>query len=459
MGKIKDDISKFDGDLVLKDIHSQDGRYIRTRDSITVVPESYDNFEISYNTSNLPEIVTYYRGTKSQVVNVTCVNDVNGSLNNRYFVVYSGRDNRGFYVWFNVGGSGVDPQLSGMIGVEVPIQQNETAQVVAKAVQITLSMSQFRDFFQATADTGGNTVKITATKMGLARSPEVGTSGLVITSDAGQRDVIRKVLIEYTNGNPVWEGQQLIGYNFNVFTGSFENSQTNFDEQIIKYWDFFATKLSCIEYTKVVQQQNSEYFFLFLLNASDEILNGYKVSKTRTNGDVSAELIELSDIDQSLLLLNNGSRLLLNNDSFVVLNQSGGGSLTTICEPSSGGGSCPSDNQAFGISGEVLSAVKAVYTDGNALFLANNNASIGQATVVGITRTAAGSIGANVRYQFAGDFEDSSLNFPVNDLIYLDTNGNLTNVAPDTTSEYLTVVGTSQGNGIIRIRIRPPVLL
>ena len=107
-----------------------------------------------------------------------------------------------------------------------------------------------------------------------------------------------------------------------------------------------------------------------------------------------------------------------------------------------------------GTAGESISAVKAIYTDGTDIFLANNDDDVSNATVIGVTRTAA-TIGNNVKYQFDGDYFDSTLNFPVNDIIYLDTNGNLTNVAP--TTGFITVVGKSLGPGAIRINIEEPI--
>ena len=122
-----------------------------------------------------------------------------------------------------------------------------------------------------------------------------------------------------------------------------------------------------------------------------------------------------------------------------------------------GGNESSSNNLEFGVSGESISAVKAIYSDGNAIFLANNNLTVSESSVIGLTRNAVSGVGENVSYQFQGTMYDSTFNFPVNDLIYLDVNGNITNIAP--TTGFLTVIGTSLGQGSIRININNPISL
>lgn len=68
----------------------------------------------------------------AQVVSVTTVADVAGSLNNKYFFISS--PNTDYYVWFNVGGAGVDPALPGRTGIPVAFAPNATANAVATAV-------------------------------------------------------------------------------------------------------------------------------------------------------------------------------------------------------------------------------------------------------------------------------------------------------------------------------------
>ena len=102
-----------------------------------------------------------------------------------------------------------------------------------------------------------------------------------------------------------------------------------------------------------------------------------------------------------------------------------------------------------------VSAIKAVYKTVDGVALASNNLTINEATVIGITRTAA-TDGNKLKYKTLGKFDDSSLTFPINDQIYLDTNGNLTNVAPVT--GFRVLIGTAT-NGGIQINIDEPIEL
>ena len=63
---------------------------------------------------------------------VTCVADVSSSLNNKYWLVYNAAGTK-FYVWYNVGGAGSDPAVSGGTAAAVALTANDTATAVATA--------------------------------------------------------------------------------------------------------------------------------------------------------------------------------------------------------------------------------------------------------------------------------------------------------------------------------------
>jgi hypothetical protein len=52
---------------------------------------------------------------------------------------------------------------------------------------------------------------------------------------------------------------------------------------------------------------------------------------------------------------------------------------------------------------------------------------------------------------------DSSLNFPVNESLYLGLNGEITNIAP--TTGFVTQIGTSGGPGLMIVNIDQPIEL
>lgn len=109
-----------------------------------------------------------------------------------------------------------------------------------------------------------------------------------------------------------------------------------------------------------------------------------------------------------------------------------------------------------GIADGNVSAVKCLYQTLIGVALANNNVDLEQATVTGISVSAASS-GDQVKYQKNGEYFDSSLNFTLNDPLYLDVNGNITDVAPSLPGTYIVQIGTAIAGGI-DISIQVPIL-
>jgi hypothetical protein len=121
-----------------------------------------------------------------------------------------------------------------------------------------------------------------------------------------------------------------------------------------------------------------------------------------------------------------------------------------------GGGGGDSSNIEQDFADTNISAVKAIYKTNTGVSLANNNIDLGQATVIGFTRTAAAS-GEKITYQTIGKFSDSTLDFALNAQLYLDTNGSITELAP--IAGFRTLIGTSLGNGAIQINIEEPIII
>jgi hypothetical protein len=107
-----------------------------------------------------------------EVTNVTVLADVAGSLNNKYFTF--NKTSGAFYVWYNVGGLGVDPAPGGT-GIPVAIATNSTAAQVASAT------------ITALASHGGQAVSYQPTQVriinvlgGSVADATTGTSGFTI---------------------------------------------------------------------------------------------------------------------------------------------------------------------------------------------------------------------------------------------------------------------------------------
>jgi hypothetical protein len=108
-------------------------------------------------------------------------------------------------------------------------------------------------------------------------------------------------------------------------------------------------------------------------------------------------------------------------------------------------------------AGSTLSALKCVYSvNPNTVDYANNNISFLNATVFGITITAA-QVNESTGIQTYGILRDSSFLWASGTQLYLSTNGNLTDIAP--VSGFRTLIATSQGIGQIFINIQEPIIL
>lgn len=73
-----------------------------------------------------------------QQTKIQCVADVSSSLNNKYFLFSNAKNLTKYYVWFDVGNTGVDPAVAGRTGIEVDIAANASASAVATALAADL---------------------------------------------------------------------------------------------------------------------------------------------------------------------------------------------------------------------------------------------------------------------------------------------------------------------------------
>lgn len=104
----------------------------------------------------------YMGTTQVQIQKISCVADVSGSLNNKYFLFYDAAGTKR-YAWFNVSAGGSDPALSGYTGHAVAISTNDSATAVATALAAVLTAVSGFD-----ATSSGYQVTLTATATGYA---------------------------------------------------------------------------------------------------------------------------------------------------------------------------------------------------------------------------------------------------------------------------------------------------
>lgn len=125
-------------------------------------------------------------GAVAEVFTVTTVADVSSSLNNKYFLfetitALGVRTSR--YIWFNVGGAGVDPALAGKTGHVVAFAADATADQVAAAIQLVLTAvpdmgaTVLSNVVTATSDNPGNLVAAAAGNSGFTVATTVAGNG------------------------------------------------------------------------------------------------------------------------------------------------------------------------------------------------------------------------------------------------------------------------------------------
>jgi hypothetical protein len=111
----------------------------------------------------------------AQVVSTTTVADVAGSLNNLYFFISS--PSTDYYVWFNVGGAGVDPAIGGRTAIPVTFAPNATANTVATAVALAIDGT----ISFAAPPPGANIITVTNASAGYAPAATAQTSTFTVS--------------------------------------------------------------------------------------------------------------------------------------------------------------------------------------------------------------------------------------------------------------------------------------
>jgi hypothetical protein len=111
-----------------------------------------------------------------QVSTIQTVADNDGTLNNKYFLITTANNEVLYYIWFNVGGNGVDPTVAYATGVPVNIYTNSSASVVATALAAALTAVNGGANWSASAT--GSSVTITYQSVGPANLPTDGYAAL-----------------------------------------------------------------------------------------------------------------------------------------------------------------------------------------------------------------------------------------------------------------------------------------
>lgn len=210
--------NQYDSGNIIKEVGDFEGQHLRVVDSRSAADQYYSHFRTTYNGSDLPTQVTYYRGTSPNKTNITCTADVAGSLNNKYFFIYDNPSDTKYHVWFNVSGAGVNPAPANSTAIEVTINTNDPAIIVAAAIALTINAVYSRKFKPTR---NGSVVEIETVKYGLVTASSDFNTGFSIINTLGTQVITNKIDITYDGSDPIYEGQTLKGYTYDIYSGKF----------------------------------------------------------------------------------------------------------------------------------------------------------------------------------------------------------------------------------------------
>lgn len=212
--------SQYDSSLIVKEVHDFYGQYIRTGDAKSVVPAYFSHFRAVYDGLDRPIEVTYYRGTLAHITQIGT--SAAAGLDGKYFIIRNNPSDSPFVVWYNLDGLSTAPVVSGATLIEVPIMTGDSASLVAMATELIINSTQGLNF---KATRHNQTVKIATVGIGVITNSVDVNTGFLILNTPGEQEVVGQVFLTYVGSDPVYNGQVLKGYRYNIYTAKFEALQ------------------------------------------------------------------------------------------------------------------------------------------------------------------------------------------------------------------------------------------
>lgn len=175
-----------------------------------------------------------------------------------------------------------------------------------------------------------------------------------------------------------------------------------------------------------------------------------------------SEPIEIIDLQPSLDVSTIGT--IEDDPKIAVIAVQPDSAKTVCCDTPSSGGSTELAQEALSarvlkitlIASENISALKMIYMTGPTSGGLGDTTDLNKFDAIGIALTAAVT-GNTFEALLFGRVEDGFFNYPVNTSLYLDINGNITDIAPIT--GYSVLIGKGLGTGAIFIDIERPIIL
>lgn len=185
---------------VLKNVHDEQSGTLRFANSATLAPQSYDRNQFVYDASDCLIRTEYYENIAQELVKITTVPDVSGSLSGKYFNITGAHGKELFYVWYNVDTGSADPAPAGRTGIEVNISSGDSANLIATLTEIAVRTLYDTRFI---TDVTNNTIGIEYKEWGPTSGIVDVDTGFTFTQlQAGDERFMKVVVMTYdANGN------------------------------------------------------------------------------------------------------------------------------------------------------------------------------------------------------------------------------------------------------------------
>lgn len=209
--------SQYDNTQIIKEVHDYFGQSLRTLDTRSLVSSYYSHFRAIYDLSDKPTEVIYYLGKKSHTTKFDIVSSP--LLDGAYFTLRSAPDNAIWAIWYNIDGVSTQPVVPNAKYIEVNITSGDTAPLIALATTLTIN-NLYKDQFVVTRN--GSNLSIISAGLGEVDLSNEGTTPFSFIQAIGDQEVVQKVVIDYdVDNNPIYEGQTLKGYSYDLYSGKF----------------------------------------------------------------------------------------------------------------------------------------------------------------------------------------------------------------------------------------------
>lgn len=215
--------SQYDPALIAKEVHDFAGQAIRVLDTRSIISSYFTHFRATYNGSS-PTNVKYYRGTKAYKTSIQCTDA--STLNSKYFIAHAAPDNQLCVIWFNVDAAGVAPVIANSRLIEISLNSSDSATIVAAVIDITLRNIHSNLFIIGARN--GSTLELLTAGLGEVDASFDVNTGFTVTGVDGAQELVEEITISYIGTDPVYNGQVLKNYSFDLYSGKFvKNPEVN----------------------------------------------------------------------------------------------------------------------------------------------------------------------------------------------------------------------------------------